>query len=132
METESKPVPNASPALSVYFDGACPLCTAEINHYRGLDGADGIAFVDVSGASCDLPSGLDQAQALKRFHVRRADGTMLSGAAAFIALWAQMPSWAWAARIGALPGVSQIMEVFYRLSLFVRPALARLIRTRHG
>ena len=33
---------------TVYFDGACPLCRAEIRYYRGKDRAGGLCFVDVS------------------------------------------------------------------------------------
>ena len=54
--------------LSVYYDGACPLCRAEIAHYRRCRGAEALSFVDVSTTA---PSeGLSCRQALARFHVR--------------------------------------------------------------
>jgi predicted DCC family thiol-disulfide oxidoreductase YuxK len=115
----------AAPSLCVYFDGACPLCRTEINHYRGLTGADQVQFIDVSQDRPDLPDDLDRAAALKRFHVRRGDGQLVSGAEAFIALWSQLPSWRWLARIGALPGVTWVLELGYRLSLIVRPMIAK-------
>ena len=33
---------------TVYFDGSCPLCQAEIGYYRRKDQAGALCFVDVS------------------------------------------------------------------------------------
>jgi predicted DCC family thiol-disulfide oxidoreductase YuxK len=62
---------------------------------------------------------------MARFHVRAADGQLLSGAAAFLALWAALPGWRWLARLGRLPGVAWTMERAYRLFLRLRPRLQR-------
>ncbi len=113
--------------LTVYYDGACPLCRAEIDHYRAQDGAAAIGFRDVAAADADPGEGLTRDRALARFHVRRADGSLVSGAAAFVAIWAVLPRWRWAARIAALPGVTRAMEGGYRLFLPVRPAVSRLV-----
>ena len=69
--------------LTVYFDGSCPLCRAEIGHYRKQRGAETIAFVDVSDADVPLACGIDRDAAMARFHVRESDGRLLSGAEAF-------------------------------------------------
>jgi len=111
---------------TAYFDGACPLCRAEIAYYRRQDKDGAICFVDVAQADAATPEGVTQAQALQRFHVRGADGQVRSGAAAFAAIWAQLPRWRWAARIAALPGMTTAMEFGYRLFLPIRPYLSRL------
>ncbi len=117
-----------SPELTVYFDGACPLCRAEIDHYRRCEGAERLAFVDVSAQ--EPGDGLSRDDALARFHVREADGRLLSGAAAFARLWRGLPRWRWLGRVAAAPLVTPLVEVFYRLSLPLRPRLARLLRSR--
>lgn len=113
-------------SLTVYFDGACPLCRAEIDHYRGQEGAGTICFLDVSRSEEALAADLTKQQAMKRFHVRRNDGLLLSGATAFVAVWSTLPRWQRAARLAALPGVLTILEVAYRLFLPVRPTLSKL------
>jgi len=113
---------------TVYFDGSCPLCSVEIDHYAGQTGGEDLCFVDVSRGGASLGDGLAPDAAMKRFHVRLADGTLLSGARAFIAVWASLPGWRWAARIATLPGVPTLLEGAYRLFLPLRPLLSRLAR----
>ncbi len=113
------------PALTVLYDGACPLCRREIGLYRGLPSGAPLCFADVSDAAQPLPAGSSRAQLLARFHVLDADGRLLSGAQAFLALWAVLPGWRWLARAGRLPGAAWAMERVYRLFLRLRPALQR-------
>jgi predicted DCC family thiol-disulfide oxidoreductase YuxK len=115
----------AAPALTVLYDGACPLCRREIGIYRGLQSNTPVCFADVSDQTQALPDGSTREQLLARFHVRDADGRLLSGAQAFLALWAALPGWRWLARLGRLPGVAWAMERVYRLFLRLRPALQR-------
>jgi predicted DCC family thiol-disulfide oxidoreductase YuxK len=124
-ETGTKPT---SPALTVLYDGACPLCRREIGVYRNLRSETSVFFADVSDASVSLPSGTTRQQLLARFHVQRQDGELLSGAQAFLALWAALPGWRWLALAGRVPGVGWLMERAYRLFLRGRPALQRLAR----
>jgi predicted DCC family thiol-disulfide oxidoreductase YuxK len=85
-------LPTQSSAFTVYFDGACPVCSKEIAYYRGQVGAEDCAWIDAS--SCDesqLGAGLTRAEALKRFHVRTADGALVAGVQGFAALWKVLP-----------------------------------------
>ena len=116
---------NNSPALTVLYDGACPLCRREIGIYRGLRPNTPVCFSDVSDAAQPLPPGTTREQLLARFHVRGHDGQLLSGAQAFLALWAALPGWRWLALIGRLPGATWAMERAYRFFLRWRPALQR-------
>jgi predicted DCC family thiol-disulfide oxidoreductase YuxK len=125
MRTE--PVAEVLP-LTVLYDGACPLCRREISAYRGLQPSTPVRFADVNDAELPLPPGTTRAQLLARFHVRSRDGELLSGAQAFLALWAALPGWRWLARSGRLPGVAWVMERSYRVFLRWRPALQRWAR----
>lgn len=121
---------DAGPCTEIYFDGACPLCRTEIGHYRRQHGAEALRFVDVSdeavGIGQNLPPGLDRTRALTRFHVLRPDGRLVSGAEAFVAVWAALPRLGWLARLAHLPGMMWMLERGYRLFLPLRPTLSRL------
>jgi predicted DCC family thiol-disulfide oxidoreductase YuxK len=115
--------------LTVLYDGACPLCRREIGVYRGLQPLRPdapVCFADVSDAALPLPPGTTREQLLARFHVRGRDGALLSGAQAFLALWAALPGWRWLALAGRMPGAAWVMERGYRLFLRWRPMLQRL------
>ena len=125
--------------LTVLYDGACPLCRREIGIYRSLQPLQPdapVCFADVSDTTLPLPPGSTREQLLARFHVRGRDGELLSGAQAFLALWAALPGWRWLALVGRLPGAAWVMECSYRLFLRWRPMLQglayRLDRTAPG
>ncbi len=116
----------APTTLTVLYDGGCPLCRREIAVYRGLkplNPLQKIGFADVSLTSCELPEGGVRRNYLARFHVQRGDGKILSGAAAFVALWATLPGWRYLAMIARLPGATPVLELVYRAFLHVRPQM---------
>ncbi|MDZ7856281.1 DUF393 domain-containing protein [Sphaerotilus sp.] len=114
--------------LTVLYDGACPLCRREIGVYRGLQPLHldaPVCFADVSDTTLPLPPDTTREQLLARFHVRGRNGELLSGAQAFLALWAALPGWRWLALAGRVPGAVWAMERTYRLFLRFRPSLQR-------
>jgi predicted DCC family thiol-disulfide oxidoreductase YuxK len=116
---------NESPLLTVLYDGACPLCRREIGIYGALKPNSPVCFADVSDPALRLPPGTTREQLLARFHVLSRDGELLSGAQAFLTLWAVLPGWRWLARAGRLPGAPWAIERAYRLFLRWRPMLQR-------
>jgi len=109
------------PSTTVYFDGACPVCSREIGMVRRQIGADDLQWVDVANCEASaLGVGLTRSAAMARLHLRRADGSLVSGARAFTELWRALPRWAWAGRLlGSGPGL-WLLESGYSVFLFVR------------
>lgn len=116
-------LPNLSAGpLIVYFDGACPVCATEIDHYRRQPGAKACIWVDA--ASCteaELGPGLERDAALTRFHVRRADGRLVDGMRGFAELWSTLPRFAWLGRLASFGPMPAIFEAAYRIFLALRP-----------
>ena len=70
--------------VAVYFDGDCPVCSREVAMYRRQPGADAVEWIDVAHCRpAELGSGLTREAALARLHLRRPDGSLVSGALAF-------------------------------------------------
>jgi predicted DCC family thiol-disulfide oxidoreductase YuxK len=112
--------------MTVYYDGSCPLCTAEIGHYRKLDKNGAVDFADVSSPTGEPGPDLAREAAMARFHVRTPDGRLLSGAAAFAALWRTMPGpWRMLGLVAGWRPLTLMLEGLYRAFLPVRPALSR-------
>ena len=117
----------AAEPLTVYFDGSCALCSLEIRHYESKSDRGRIVFVDVSDNQFDPCSGVSAEELMRRFHVRLADGTTVSGARAFVATWRELPTWRWLAKIERFPAAISLLECTYRVFLRIRPALSRLV-----
>jgi len=113
--------------LTVWHDGACPLCRREIALMRRLDRRGAITFVDASDAAAACP--IDRKALLARFHARE-DGRMLSGAAAFAAMWRAIPALRPLGLAARNPVALAVLERSYRGFLRVRPTLQRLARWR--
>lgn len=107
---------------TLYYDGGCPVCVREVAMYRRQAGAEAVCWVDV--ARCETPelgAGLTRETAMARLHLRRPDGSLVSGAAAFTSLWRVLPRWAWLGRLlGSTVGL-WLLEAGYRVFLAVRP-----------
>lgn len=108
--------------LLVWFDGGCPLCQREIALFRRLDGGRRIEFVDLTNSDTACP--LDRAEMLARFHAME-NGRLLSGAAAFAAMWRAIPILLPFGMIAQIPVVERVLEWGYRRFLRFRPRLQR-------
>ncbi len=90
---------------------------------RRLDRRGRIEFVDVSSAvPSDCPA--NREALLARFHAREGD-RLLSGAAAFAAMWRAIPSLRLLGEVARFPPLLALLELAYRGFLRVRPALQR-------
>ena len=111
-------------AITVYYDGLCPLCRKEVAFYRHLDRRGRLAWLDVAPADAELGDApLCRADALARLHARLPDGRMVSGAAAFLTIWSAIPVLMPLSWLRLLPGMPWLLERGYRGFLKIRPWL---------
>ena len=108
--------------VTVWYDGACPLCVREIALMRRLDKRARIAFINVTDSETGCP--LDRELLLSRFHAFE-NGVMLSGAAAFAAMWRVIPVLRPLGLMARNPAILRILERIYLLFLRIRPRIQR-------
>lgn len=119
--------------LTVFYDGACPLCAREIGFYRGRQGADTVTWLDVSAMeTAEVSPGLSKDQALARFHVLDPNGKLLSGGAAFAQLWRVLPAFRLLGRIGQKALPAWVLKHAYDGFLRLRPRLQNWVRSRQS
>lgn len=117
---------HTDPRLTVWFDGACPLCTREIALFRRLDKRRAIHFEDVSEENATCP--LDRADLLARFHAQEVGKPIMSGAAAFAAMWRAIPFLRPFGELARIPILLWALERLYVGFLRIRPRLQSLVR----
>jgi len=108
--------------VTVWYDNDCPLCVREIRLMRRLDRRRAISFVSIQGAT-GCPISTDEL--MTRFHAQEHGEPIVSGAAAFAAMWRAIPI---LRPLGLLAGFRPflwILERMYRGFLMVRPSLQR-------
>jgi predicted DCC family thiol-disulfide oxidoreductase YuxK len=66
--------------FTIFYDGACPLCSIEINHLKKRDHSEKLGFVDINHPSFSKQyPNLDWQAMNERIHGQLADGTWLIG-----------------------------------------------------
>ncbi len=116
--------------LIVWHDGGCPLCRSEIALMRRLDRRNAIEFIDVTSApasSCPI----DPSELLARFHASE-NGRLLSGAAAFAAMWRAKPILRPIGIAAQSPWLLTLLERLYVRFLRVRPWMQRMFAKRRA
>ncbi len=115
----------ANPSVTVWYDSQCPLCVREIRLMRKLDTRGSIEFIDLyTAAGCPV----DRAELIKRFHAQERGQPVVSGAAAFAAMWRAIPKLRPLGLAARFRPLLWLLEGAYRLFLLVRPRLQRVAR----
>jgi len=110
-------------AVTVWYDGACPLCAREIALFRKLDRRRAIRFEDVSQPEPSCP--IDPGLLLSRFHAQEQGKPIVSGAAAFAAMWRAIPVLRPFGELARIPPLLWALERLYVAFLRIRPRLQR-------
>jgi predicted DCC family thiol-disulfide oxidoreductase YuxK len=129
----SSPLKSVLRRQSVYYNGACPVCRTEMNHYarRCKAAAAPVTFID-SSIQYDalLEYGLRAEHLERRVYLKSANGQVLSGVAALASLWAQTPGYGWLSRLVSLPLLRPVAEALY--DHIAVPVLVALERWRRA
>jgi predicted DCC family thiol-disulfide oxidoreductase YuxK len=112
--------------LTLFYDGLCPLCSREIDHYRRRTADDpSVQYIDITGPGFDATAhGLDPQRIHRVMHVKVGDD-IRTGVDAFIAIWEHIRGFGWMARLTRLPGFYQLAWVGYYAFAAIRPLLPR-------
>lgn len=80
--------------ITVFYDGACPVCVRDRRWYEKLEGQseDSVEWLDITGRDEQLrEQGIDPNQALRELHVKDSRGQVHREMAAYILLMARVP-----------------------------------------
>lgn len=101
--------------VTVCYNGSCPVCAAEIGHYRKLAGETAaLRLLDVAAepeAAATLGIGGDIG--FRRLHAVDPSGQVAGGVEAFLAVWDRLPRYARLARLVRYPLVRPLAEAAY-------------------
>lgn len=114
---DAKGLPDTSHGMTntrILYNERCPICRAEIAHYRKRAAEAGapLLFEDLNTA--DLGGWqLTPDQAKRRMHAALPDGRIVSGVPAFAAIWSALPRMGWLARLATTPGIRWVADGLY-------------------
>ncbi len=87
-----------APELTLYYDGQCPLCVAEVTFLQSRNATGKLAFVDITQPNfAQAGHHISCEAAMAQIHGRTADGQVLVGVTVFAAAYklAKLPVIAW-------------------------------------
>lgn len=122
-------------AMTVYFDGACPLCAAEIRILAARNRHHLLHFVDLSQPGVELMCAVVCSRAMENIHAVLDDGRTLVGVPVFAEAYrrADLPLLAWLLSRTWLRWLLEPAYAFFarhraRISALLGPPLLRLVR----
>ncbi len=113
--------------LTLFYDGLCPLCQAEILFLSGRNQAALLEFIDINSKAYDpLKVGISCEEALAAMYGQYADGTLINGAAVFPAAYqrANLPKLAW---LFSRKSLQPALQVGYRFFAKNRHAISSVL-----
>jgi predicted DCC family thiol-disulfide oxidoreductase YuxK len=107
---------NSAPAvypLTLYYDGACPMCHAEMHNLMLRNQRQLLVFVDISVPGFSgQPPGATQQDLMTLIHASQADGTLVKGVDVFRLAYsaAGLP---WVSALVRLPVIGPLVDRLY-------------------
>ncbi|PLX79449.1 MAG: DUF393 domain-containing protein [Desulfuromonas sp.] len=105
--------------IEIFYDGACVVCSMEMEHYKRHNQHGKLVFTDISKPDFHADK-LEKAydDFMKEMHVRDANGDYYTGVDAFLAIWSAYPArsiYNLLSKIFSLPGVRSLADLGYAL-----------------
>jgi predicted DCC family thiol-disulfide oxidoreductase YuxK len=103
--------------VTVYYDGACPICVKDRADYERLAGEGGkdVVWFDITGRDAELRAlGIDPRKALTELHIMDGEGRILSEMDAYIVLMRRVPKLKLLAWLIGLPPIRPLLGKLYR------------------
>ncbi|SHI88690.1 Predicted thiol-disulfide oxidoreductase YuxK, DCC family [Malonomonas rubra DSM 5091] len=105
--------------LQIFYDGACLVCSKEMDHYRKRNVHGHLQFIDISREDFQPEEyGKSKAEFMAQLHVRDGEGNFTTGIDAFTTIWQAYPSGSvyrlFSALVG-LPGIDLLSRGGYKL-----------------
>lgn len=124
-------------AITVYYDGLCPVCSREVALYRRLDSCGQIGWRDLAGPDDVLrEESFTRHAALDLLHVRDSAGMLHVGLDAHVQMWQRLPGFRMLAWILQRSGwARRLIEALYLAFTRRRPGLVlrkRAAERSHG
>ena len=124
--------------LTLFYDGACPLCQAEIIFLSGRNQANLLGFVDINSAQFDPHKvGVSCEAALAAMYGQFASGKLIQGVAVFPEAYrrANLPRLAWVFSRKSLQPFLKLAYMFFAknrhaISRLLGPAALRLVKSK--
>jgi len=124
--------------LTLFYDGACPLCQAEIVFLSGRNQSNLLGFVDINSAQFDPQKvGVSCEDALAAMYGQFASGKLIQGVAVFPEAYrrANLPRMAWFFSIKLLQPFLKLAYLFFArnrhaISSLLGPTALRLVRLK--
>jgi predicted DCC family thiol-disulfide oxidoreductase YuxK len=98
--------------LTVFYDGACPICAREMALMKRLDRRQRLTLLDFSLAGFAAPADLAVTDLSAVIHAQWADGTVITGVEVFRAIWEAI-GLGFLSRLSRLPLVAPLMVTAY-------------------
>ena len=113
--------------LTLFYDGACPLCQAEILFLSKRNHAGLLAFVDINSANYDVNTvGVSCNEALASMYAQYESGVLINGVEVFLQAYkrANLPVLVW---LFSRPYLRPALNLSYRLFARFRHPISRLL-----
>lgn len=115
--------------LEVFYDEDCPLCKREVQLIRYMDRLNKILFTNIADPEFDAQKyGKTFDELMDEIHARLPDSRWVRGVEVFRKIYT-IVGFRWLVFFTRLPGLSHLLELFYRI--FARNRLRLTGRCNH-